>query len=103
MRHAIITLIENGNPQILDNSKEFELKFDSEKYPFGVMVMMDNRFHELVSIQRNATEFHWKYPRNLSRNRFAVESDIHSEGGTYICNDYTSITLIPETVRAEKN
>ena len=74
--------------------------FDAPEYPYGVVVVMARTNGE-ISIERNVTEFHWMYETPMPFPRFAVESDIRSEGGTYQCNEYIGIHITPDTSREE--
>lgn len=60
-----------------------------------------NHAHHGKMIFRNVTEIHWKYPTEIPESKVAFESDIHSIGNTFFCNQILEFEAILEIEQAK--
>jgi len=78
-------------------NKELEIFFEDEKlHPFGFNAEI--KFHKEAGRKNhtryNGTEFHFMFKTYVEENgAFAIESDIHSQGGTTPIDEVKSITI----------
>lgn len=78
----------------IDNPKDAEFELTSP-FEFGFKVVLTDH-KGATKVLRNVTEVHHNFPSDFAHphgTRVAIESDLHSRGGTYVCRDYTAIAI----------
>jgi len=73
----------------LDKSFEHELITEKD-FGYTVVIKFTNGKKETYN---NATEVHWRYQSLKNEFRVAIESNIHSTGCTYVCEDVLSVDI----------